>query len=72
MTTERRSSSIRLFSALLSQHDAEYYTGRAAHHRDRLRTARAFIREDGGTPPLLAAQLNDLATENPETEENDL
>jgi transcriptional regulator with XRE-family HTH domain len=55
-----------------AQHDAEYYAGKAAHHRDRLRAARAFIREDGGTPPLLHPQLHSNVPETADPEEDDL
>ncbi|WP_344580952.1 helix-turn-helix transcriptional regulator [Streptomyces lunalinharesii] len=51
----------------------EEYAERAAHAKERLRSARAFIREDGGTPPTLPPELADLDTpETPNTtEENE-
>lgn len=51
----------------------EEYAERFARAKDRLRSARAFIREDGGTPPLLPPELADIdpPDTNP-TEENDL
>ncbi|MFI1304004.1 helix-turn-helix domain-containing protein [Streptomyces sioyaensis] len=55
----------------------EEYAERAARAKYRLRSARAFIREDGGTPPPLPPELADIdppdtgADTNP-TEENDL
>ncbi|MFE9330460.1 helix-turn-helix domain-containing protein [Streptomyces sp. NPDC006925] len=46
-----------------AQREAEYYADKGVHHRDRLRTARALIEEDGGTPPPLTRQLHgDLDT----------
>ena len=51
--------------ALLAQAD---YAEKAIHAKYRLRSARAFIREDGGTPPHLPAALADVdppATDTP-------
>lgn len=52
-----------------AQRDAEYYASKATHHRDRLHNARAFIREDGGTPPLLAPELADVDSPDTDPEE---
>ncbi|MEU3325780.1 MULTISPECIES: helix-turn-helix domain-containing protein [Streptomyces] len=52
-----------------AQREADYYTDKADHHRDRLRTARAFIKEDGGTPPLLDPQLHGIDPDATEPEE---
>jgi hypothetical protein len=58
--------------ALIAQAD---YAERAAQAKYRLRSARAFIREDGGTPPHLPAALADVdppETDPNTTEENDI
>lgn len=52
-----------------AQRDADHYADTAAHHRNRLRVARAFIREDGGTPPLLDPQLHGIDPGAAEPEE---
>ena len=57
-----------------AQRDADYYADKAAHHLRRLHTARAFIQEDGGTPPpLLDPRLHGIApdTDKHEPEEDD-
>ena len=49
------------------------YADRAAHAEQRLRSARAFIREDGGTPPHLPPELADVDQPKPDTpEEKDI
>ena len=49
------------------------YADRAAHAKHRLRSARAFIREDGGTPPHLPPELADVDQPRPDTpEEKDI
>lgn len=58
--------------AVLAQAD---YAERALEAKYRLRSARAFIREDGGTPPHLPPELADVdppETDPSTTEENDL
>ncbi|MDI5962941.1 helix-turn-helix domain-containing protein [Streptantibioticus silvisoli] len=53
-----------------AQRSADHYAATAAHHRDRLRTARAFIREDGGTPPPLHPDLHGIDPEADDPEEH--
>ncbi|MFE5868650.1 helix-turn-helix domain-containing protein [Streptomyces roseifaciens] len=56
-------------------HDQADYAERAARAKYRLRSARAFIREGGGTPPLLPHELADVdppGTNSNTTEENGL
>ncbi|MEH0556990.1 helix-turn-helix domain-containing protein [Streptomyces sp. B21-101] len=56
--------------AVLAQAD---YAERALEAKYRLRSARAFIREDGGTPPHLPPELADVDLHvGDTTEENDL
>lgn len=56
--------------AVLTQAD---YADRALDAKYRLRSARAFIREDGGTPPHLPPELADVdPPDTGPTEENDL
>ncbi|MFD3823161.1 helix-turn-helix domain-containing protein [Streptomyces sp. NPDC058625] len=56
--------------AVLAQAD---YADRALDAKYRLRSARAFIREDGGTPPHLPPELADVDLPDTDTtEENDL
>jgi transcriptional regulator with XRE-family HTH domain len=53
----------------------EEYAERAARAKQRLQNARAFIREDGGTPPPLPPELADVDPPDADTnttEENDL
>ncbi|MEU3257132.1 helix-turn-helix transcriptional regulator [Streptomyces albidoflavus] len=49
--------------ALLAQ---ENYARQAAHAMHALRNTRAYIREDGGTPPYLATELSDADDEAPD------
>ncbi|MFG3025199.1 helix-turn-helix domain-containing protein [Streptomyces sp. NPDC048254] len=56
--------------AVLAQAD---YAERLLEAKYRLRSARAFIREDGGTPPHLPPELTDVdPPDGDTTEENDL
>ena len=52
-----------------AQRDAEHYADKAAHHKSRLRVARAFIRNEDGTPPhLIDPTLRDTDDTTPDEE----